>query len=201
MIDLEKLKAVYNFGKGLQMSDIQTLLQATKKTSLESNEYLIKEGSQRREVFYLQKGLVRLFKLTDKGDEITVGIKYENQIFANHEAILLNRPSRFYFQAIEQTEIISLDYDRLQIIVNKNPKLWENRKFVLMNLLIEAQERIESFILYSPEERYIRYVEMNPDIVNRVPNMYIANVLGMTPVSLSRIRKRIATKRQKKKGV
>lgn len=53
----------------------------------------------------------------------------------------------------------------------------------------------ESFILYSAEERYLNFVKNNPDIVNRVPGKYIANVLGITPVSLSRIRKRIAQKK------
>ena len=58
----------------------------------------------------------------------------------------------------------------------------------------EAHLRIEGFILYTPEERYIKFIEKYPDINNRVPDKYIANVLGITPVSLSRIRARIIEK-------
>lgn len=55
--------------------------------------------------------------------------------------------------------------------------------------------RVDSFVLLSPEERYKKYVKDFPEIVNRVPDKHIANVLRITPVSLSRIRKRIATKK------
>ncbi|MBK8659738.1 MAG: hypothetical protein IPN22_12925 [Bacteroidetes bacterium] len=51
-------------------------------------------------------------------------------------------------------------------------------------------------MLLSPEERYLKFIQKYPDLLNRVPNKYIANVLGITPVSLSRIRKRISTKKQ-----
>ena len=88
-----------------------------------------------------------------------------------------------------------MDYDLAQKIIENNPKLEKSRKFFLQKMLKDALERIESFVLYSPEERYVKYVESKPDIINRVPNKYIANVLGMTPVSLSRIRKRIASKK------
>jgi CRP-like cAMP-binding protein len=87
-----------------------------------------------------------------------------------------------------------LDYDVLQDIVSANPKLDANRKYVLQQMLKEALGRIDTFVLMSPEERYLAYVDQNPEIVNRVPDKYIANVLGITPVSLSRIRKRVAKK-------
>ncbi|CAN0600388.1 unnamed protein product, partial [Ectocarpus sp. 12 AP-2014] len=58
-----------------------------------------------------------------------------------------------------------------------------------------AFERVESFVFLSPEERYKKYVKDNPNIINRAPDMYIANILGITAVSLSRIRNRIASKK------
>ena len=58
-----------------------------------------------------------------------------------------------------------------------------------------AYRRIDAFVMLSPEERYLQFVENNPDMINRVHNKYIANMLGITPVSLSRIRKRISRKR------
>jgi hypothetical protein len=65
---------------------------------------------------------------------------------------------------------------------------------MLRKFLLEAKERIESFVLFTPEQRYVKYIEDFPDMYNRVPDKYIAHVLGITPVSLSRIRKRISTK-------
>jgi DNA-directed RNA polymerase subunit F len=60
----------------------------------------------------------------------------------------------------------------------------------------QAFQRVESFVFLSPEERYQKYVEDHPNIINRAPDKYIANILGITPVSLSRIRSRIASKRR-----
>lgn len=196
MLDFEKIKTIYKIGKDLEWKDLQSLIQATTSRSYAINDYLIKEGTVKREVFFIKKGLIRVFAINDKGDEITIRISTENQPIASPDIILFDQPSRFYFQALEPTETLSIDYDLMQKVISKTPALEQNRKNILLNILKESQARVESFVLYSPEERYIRFVEDNPGIVNRVPDKYIANVLGITPVSLSRIRKRIVQKKK-----
>jgi CRP-like cAMP-binding protein len=195
MVNLEKINLLYKIGKGLRLQDIQHLFNLATQKKFEPNEFLIQAGSQRREIFFIKKGLIRSFIINEKGEEITMGLFWENRFVASPEIILNNEPSKYYFQALEETETLLMDYDLAQKIIEDNPKLERSRKFFLQKMLKDASERIESFVLYSPEERYIKYVESKPDIVNRVPNKYLANVLGMTPVSLSRIRKRIASKK------
>lgn len=196
MLDFEKIRSIYKLGKDLSLKDIQSLISKAKRKSYAPSEYLIEEGTLKRELFFIRKGLVRSFAVDEKGDEITVGLNWENQPIASPDTILFDQASRYYFQAIEQTEVLYMDYDLVQTIISKNPKLEQNRKYILQKMLKQAYTRIESFVLYSPEQRYIRFVQSNPDIVNRVPDKYIANVLGITPVSLSRIRKRIAVKKK-----
>ena len=196
MINLEKIKSIYKFSRELTLSDIQVILQATTTKSFAPSEYLIQEGGIQREIFFITKGLARSFAVNDKGDEITIGLFWENQPLASTDIIIFNQPSRHYFQALEPTKVLSINYDLLQDILRKHPKLIENRKILFQKILKRAQDRIESFVLYSPEERYLRFVEEYPDIINRVPNKYIANVLGITPVSLSRIRSRLASKKK-----
>jgi len=70
-----------------------------------------------------------------------------------------------------------------------------NRTFMGKRLMKQAFQRIGSFVFLTPEERYKKYIKDYPNVVNRAPNKYIAHVLGITPTSLSRIRKRIATKK------
>lgn len=196
MIDFDKLKMMYNFGRGLSFSDAQVLFNSAKTKQLKPNEYLLKEGAIKKEIYFIRKGLIRTFSINEKGEEITIGLFSENQPYASIDIIMINQPSRHYAQALEPTEILYMDYDLLQNIISKNPKLAYSRKFIWQKIIQRAQDRIESFVLYSPEERYIRFVEKNPDLIDRVPNKYIANVLGMTPVSLSRIRSRIAQKKK-----
>jgi CRP-like cAMP-binding protein len=196
MIDFERIKAIYKLSQNLTLGDIQTLIKAAKTKSYDIGEFIIKEGAVKKDVFFIRKGLIRAFKINDKGDEITTLLRWENQVVASQDIILFNQASTLYFEALEPTEVFHMSYDLLQSIIAQNPKLEENRKFMLLKTLKEASRRIDSFVLLSPEERYIDFVHSNPDIINRVPNKYIANVLGITPVSLSRIRKRIASKKK-----
>jgi CRP-like cAMP-binding protein len=85
-----------------------------------------------------------------------------------------------------------IDYDRLISIVEKHPSIERNRKFIFQKMMRQAHTRLESFVLLTPEERYLKYASEHKDIVNRVADKHIANVLGITPTSLSRIRGRIA---------
>jgi CRP-like cAMP-binding protein len=197
MIDFEKINKLYTLGKQLTLSDVQVLFKSAKTKSYASGEHLIVEGETKRNVFLIRKGLVRAYKINEKGDEITTLIRWENKIVASPNIILFNEPSQLYFETLEPTEVFYIDYDVLQTIISSNPKLESNRKFILQNVLKETLQRIDSFILLTPEERYLDFRKQYPDIVNRVPNKFIANILGITPVSLSRIRKRIVTKKDK----
>lgn len=195
MIDFEQLRKVYQFGKDLSIKDVQAFFKAAENLSFKKKDILIQEGTQKNKVFYIRKGLVRCYYINDKGDEVTFRLIPEQHIVINSDLILFKKPSKFYYQAIESTKTYAIDYDILQSIIASNGKYESNRKFVYQELLRQAQQRIESFVLHTPEERYELYLKDFPNIVNRVPDKYIANILGITPVSLSRIRKRIASKK------
>ncbi len=195
MIDLEKLKQLYKLGSNLSLSDIQVLVKSAKRQSFDPGASLIQEGQERKEIFWIRKGLVRGYRLTEKGEEITTMLRWENQPVTSPNLILFGGPSLLNIQAIEATSVFRIDYDRLQTIIANNPKLEANRRQILQSIIQEALAKIDSFILKTPEERYLDFIATNPDILNRVPNKYIAHVLGITPVSLSRIRKRIASKK------
>lgn len=195
MIDLKQLKKIYQFTRDLGLDDVQMLLKEAKSQSYKKKEILIPEGGRRNDVMYIRKGLVRCYHVNSKGEEITFQFMPEHYMVANKDMILHEQPSRFYYEAFEPTKIYYLDYDVVQSIVLSNPKFIENRKYVWQKMFRHAQNRLESFVLHNPEERYLLFLKDYPDLINRVPDKYIANVLGITPVSLSRIRKRIASKK------
>lgn len=198
MIELEKLNGYFGMFKGLVMQDLKDLFTNTHLKTLEVADFFIKEGEQKKQIAYIKKGLMRVFLVDEKGEEITTAVRWEDQFITSYDVIFYERPSRFYYQALEKTQLLIIDYDLVQEIIAKNPKLEQGRLFFLHNILKDSFARIESFTLYSPEERYIEFVKSKPNIVNRVPDKYIATILGMTPVSLSRIRKRIAIKEMQK---
>jgi CRP-like cAMP-binding protein len=196
MLDFEKIKLIYSLSRHLKLSDIQVLLQAAQRQSYPVGAQLIRVGSVQRAVFFVRKGLVRAFQINNRGDEVTTLIRQENQFVVSPDVLLFDQPSQAYFETLEPTEVFYIDYDVLQAIVTKYPRLEANRRFILLNMLKELSHRLHSFVLQTPEERYLSFVEENPDLTHRVPDKYIANILGITPVSLSRIRKRIASKKK-----
>ena len=196
MVDIEKLKLLYKFSKNLTLSDVQVLLKSAKIKSYTQGEYLITEGQLKKDVFLIKKGLVRGFKINDKGEEITTMLRWEHQPFSCPNLTLFNEPAQHYFEALEPTIAFSFDHDKIHDILDNNPKLGTNSKHFYQSIIKEALQRIDGFVMLSPEERYLDFIDSNPNIANRVPDKYIAHVLGITPVSLSRIRKRIAARKK-----
>ena len=195
MIDLERIKTLYKLGASLQMKDVKRLMTAASLRTYQPKAFLIEAGETRKRVFFIQKGLVRAFMCMESGIEKTISLSVEPAIIASPDLYLHDQPSRFYFQALEPTTAFSIDDDVLQSIITKIDGYEQHRKNIHLRMLKEAQTRVESFVLYSPEERYLQYVQRYPEILKRAPDKYIANVLGITPVSLSRIRARVLQKK------
>jgi CRP-like cAMP-binding protein len=172
------------------------LLRNVSIRSIKKGEILIPEGATNKDVYFIRKGLIRSYASDDMEDEITFQLYPEYHAIINLHSLLFNEPSKFSYQALEDTKIYAVDYDSFIEMTSKNPKLLEiNRLYLGRTAMKQAFQRVESFVFLSPEERYKKYVKDYPNVINRAPDKYIANVLGITPVSLSRIRKRIATKR------
>ncbi len=195
MVDLEKLRQIYKFGKELSLEDAGIIMKSAKTQTFKKKEIIIQEGSLKTELFFVRSGLVRAYCINNKGDEITFGIIAENQILTNIDVILFDQPSRYYYECLEDTKTLSIDFEKVQNIIESNPKLERNRKYFARNAMKKMLQRLESFVLLNAEERYEDFIKKNPTLSNRVPDKYIAHVLGITPVSLSRIRARIVTKK------
>lgn len=195
MIDFQKLIQIFPFASKFSTEDLVGFFKHVKVLKVNEGDVFFKEGSLKNQVFFINKGLIRAYCVNEKGEEITTRLRCENQIIASHEVIFFNQPSRFSFQALEDSELFVTNFDAIQKVIENNPKLETGRRYFLKESLAESLKTVDNFILLTPEQRYIKFIEQNPSLINRVPNKYIANVLGITPVSLSRIRKRIASKK------
>jgi len=195
MIDIEKLRTLYKFSKELSLQDAQDLLKTAKSNSFKKKEIIFEEGSKDTQIYFLREGLVRMYHIKENGEEITFSLIPENNVVANFDFIATEKPSPFYYETLENCSFFRIDYQVLDNIVSKNANLEANRKYFLRKMIFKVKERLETFVLLNPEERYLKFIKDFPDLTNRVPDKYIANVLGITPVSLSRIRKRISSKK------
>ncbi len=162
----------------------------------EKDEILIQREATNKDVFFIRKGLIRSYLTNENAEEITFQLYPEYHFFGNVHAIFFDEPSKFCYQALEYTKVYSIDYDNFFDAASKNPRLLEfNRMYLGKKVMRQAFQRVDSFVFLSPEERYQKYAKDYPNVINRAPDKYIAHVLGITPVSLSRIRNRISSKK------
>jgi CRP-like cAMP-binding protein len=199
-VSINVLEALLQELSGILPGNMAPLFAMTTQVNLEEGEAYIREGDTSRKLAFIEKGIIRAYSVKPNGDEATLFLRWEGHFVASQDTIINNIPARFIFRALEPSRLVEIDYDKLDEILRKHPEFEPLRSYFLLKMLSDALEGIESFVLLSPEERYQRLIESKWDIVNRVPDKYIASMMGITPVSLSRIRKRIHVKGRKPDG-
>lgn len=155
---------------------------------------LLESGETSKYMFMVSAGCLRIFMIKGDGTEVTVQFFFEKQMVASIESAFTGKPGRMYLESIEDCEIIMIRLRDFREIFMKYDALKELPLRFLQKRLLYYMDLYTSFIMNTPEERYIKLTEENPGITERVPHYYIATYLGITPVSLSRIRSRLAKK-------
>ena len=177
----------------LTPTEWSTLIQYGAIRSFKKGENFITANQINTKIAFILKGGFRFFY--EKNDnEITCLLAFENGLIGSFESNILKQPCTQTIQAIEEAELFIIDYKDLEALYNKSPKFERVGRLILEYYLAFLQQRITSYLLDTPEERYMRLINETPDLLNRVPLQYIASYIGVTPVSLSRIRKRILKK-------
>jgi CRP-like cAMP-binding protein len=182
--------------KHLHPGDIIALYKISSLRTFKEGELIATEGAYFKYTVAIRKGLIRTYVLRSNGDERTVRIAKEGAFTGCAECMLKRKPSCEYMQALENTQVILIDVEEFTKLSKKNIRLLRLWDDAIMDALYEAVHRIEFFVTLTPEERYTSMMEESPDLLHRVPQKYLASFLGVTTVSLSRIRTRVAKKMQ-----
>ena len=177
-------------------ADALELFRTLRLKRLAENEIYNSPGEEFRKVFFVLKGILRSYVLSEEGEEKTLFFRWEGHIGGAYDSIVNNQPTRLIFRAIERCELLEAEYDVFERISERSPDLMKMRLKANQKTMCEMMEKIESFVLDKPVDRYLKLVETKPEIINRVPDKHIASFIGVTPVSLSRIRSRLASGRR-----
>jgi CRP-like cAMP-binding protein len=186
MTELEQyLHATFTFDQ----DDLVKVSALFKKKTLLKGDYFLKAGRQCTQLCFVQSGLLRVYADVD-GKEVTQWISTKGYFVADLSSLLFQTPSRWNMQALTPLELFVIeraDYNRLGEIIPKWP---ETEKLFLAHCFTMMEDRIFSFISMTAEERYHFLFEKNRELFNQVPLQYIASMLGMTPETISRIRRK-----------
>lgn len=156
---------------------------------------LVKHGQIANELYFINKGMLRLFYEND-GDEITAYLFRENLFASSYDSFLRQAPSIQSLETLEEADLLVITQPKMNELYEVLPKFNILTRKIAEQRFINAQQILSSFLLDSPEERYAKFVEQNGDLLLRVPHHIIASYLGMTPVSMSRIRNRLAQQKR-----
>jgi len=153
-------------------------------------EIILEQGIVENYLSFIIKGSIAVLTYHN-GNEICISFSIENSFFSSYVSFLTREPSIYYVLALEDTIIERINYESLQKAYSISGDHQKNGRKIAEQLYIKANQRTLSLITKTAEERYIEFMEEYSRISQRIPQKYLASYLGITPVSLSRIRNKI----------
>ncbi|WP_246863733.1 Crp/Fnr family transcriptional regulator [Muribaculum sp. NM65_B17] len=157
--------------------------------SVPSKAILLEEGKVAEKLYLIRKGCLRLF-FYNEGKDITFQFFFEGDFVASFDSLYKRTPSLFYLESIEPTELTAIRREDFYNLINNNLSFRQLYEEKLIDRFHAYQQLFLSRIKNTPQRRYEELLKEYPNIIQRVPQHYIASYLGITPVSLSRIRNR-----------
>lgn len=176
----------------IQPSELTAVSSLFKQVTLKKGEYLLTEGRICDTFCFIKSGFLRIFTIPN-GIEVTQWIATTGYFGTDFSSFFFSSPSHWTIQTLENTELFIItkeDYTKIESLVPNWAKL--ERTF-LIKCLTMMESRIQNHLSLSAEERYLHFFENNKILFNSVPLQYIASMLGMTPETFSRIRKKLST--------
>ncbi len=171
--------------------DVQELVSLGTLKKLEAGQLFIRAGETTFSTAVVISGMLRNFHITDEGDDKTVLFTIEGQSALSYATVFTNQPSADNIEALEPTLLLVSDFRDIKKLSHGNTRIAQMINEKLEKRLVETISRIDDFTLRNPEQRYIRFAQGNPALLERVQQKHLASFLGITPISLSRIKTRL----------
>jgi CRP-like cAMP-binding protein len=175
------------FKKKGAFKDIEKFLE---RREVPAKYLLLKEGKIADRMFLVRQGCLREFFYKD-GKDFTTQFFFENDGVASAESFFEDKPSKYNIETIEKTIILEIPKKYYYESMEKMPELKSMMYVGMQKRLFQYMDYMKSYIADKPIDRYLNLIKTRPEIIQRVPQHYIASYLGMTSVSLSRIRNKI----------
>jgi CRP-like cAMP-binding protein len=174
-----------------EMDFIRTMF---RPATLLAGEFLQRAGTVAKDAAFVAKGCLRSYVIDAKGKEHIVLFAPETWWVADNVSLTSGRPSDYFIDAIEDSDLLLIDSPSHEAVVEKVPGYASGHRKGLQRRTAAQNERIVSSISASAHDRYLRFLETYPSLATRVPQSMVASYLGVTPETVSRIRRKLARK-------
>ena len=160
---------------------------------IRKRQYILQEGDVCKYTAFVEKGMLRMYTIDEKGSEHIMQFAFEGWWISDQFSFLTGEPAIYNIDALEDSELLLLSKPAEEQLLQKIPKFERYFRILLQNNLIATQRRLISSLSQTAEQRYNQLLETCPTIPQRVPQHMMASFLGITPETLSRIRKQLAS--------
>lgn len=190
MVNNTELDGFLNFLQKIQSLSpeaVDSIVGLCSLISIRKNQNLQEIGQKCRTIYFVKEGLARIFYLKD-GNEVTEYFAFENDLIIRAESLFTGKPSKKAIQALENTVFIGIPSDDLFELFDTKPEIERLFRKIIEQAYVATVLRMEAIQFHAAEERYALLLSEKPNLIQQIPLKHIASYLGITQVSLSRIR-------------
>lgn len=184
-----ELKKFFNEYVQLPEEELDDVISKFKSKTIKKNEFVLQEGETCKDLIFVQKGCLRLYYIQDDV-EVSVWFALKHSSAIEIYSFISETPSNYFLQAIEETEILYLPKVALNKLYETHPKMQEMMRKFWEDVILHLLARFTALQKDTAEQRYLDLLE-KPELLQSIPQKYLASFIGVTPTSLSRIKKNI----------
>lgn len=183
----------------IQEEDIETGLKLIKLTHFPPNSFYIQKDQLITKAFVVLNGLFKCYYIDENGNEVIVGFYFDNHLSKEWLSVFIGetgeKKSKFYIETVEPTWVGEIYLEEIEELAQTNPRFAELYRVSLKEKFTHVIQGLWDRINTKPEQRYLEIKNRYPNLLNRISQKQLASYLGITPVSLSRIKKRYEEKK------
>ncbi|UNZ00510.1 Crp/Fnr family transcriptional regulator [Zhouia spongiae] len=179
---------------GIEDQQCEKLADTVRALEFKKGTYLLQPGEVCYDTFFVEQGLLRAFTVDEDGKEHIIQFAPESWLISDRSSAYFNEPADYFIEAIEDTVVILVNKEFINKLSEESESFRKYNNRLLHNHIRHLQKRINLLLGASAEKRYLDFIKLHYDLTLRVPQWMIASYLGITPESLSRVRKELAKK-------
>ena len=187
----QSLKSKVDFSE----EDLAVIKKYLTPKKLRKKQYLLQEGDVCKYVAFVEKGELKSYTIDEKGSEHIIQFALEGWLISDLYSFLTGEPATYTIDAIEDSELILIGQGANEELLKILPRYETWIRFQITGAYIALQKRLTSIISLPLDERYQSLTSIYPDIVQRVPQHMIASYMGLTPETLSRVRRKLTARK------